>query len=390
MDNYGFLITLALKLQRTPFMKVLFLIFHGFDPNNGISKKVSYQVNALIACGMEVHLCYMDESNTKRRLVDGIAIADYGHGIMSKIWKRIEFKSISSYAIDNKIELVYIRSNHNANPFTIRMVCQMKKVGIKVVMEIPTFPYDSEYHAQGMDMQIFQDKIFRKSLAKHLDAIVTFSDYDIIFGQRTIRISNGIDFDSVKMKSTVNDTSKELHLIGVAEIHEWHGFDRVVKGLADYYSMQPDYIVKFHIVGYFFSEEGEKAFKKIISNHRMEQYIILHGKKHGDELDKLFEKCDFGIGSLGRHRVGIQKIKTLKNREYAARGIPFIYSETDSDFDQKPYILKAPADESPIDINCIINFCRSLSMPPSEIRDSIKDLSWKHQMGIVLKQTFKS
>ena len=68
----------------------------------------------------------------------------------------------------------------------------------------------------------------------------------------------------------------------------------------------------------------------------------------GKELDELFDLADFAIGSLARHRSHIDKIKTLKNREYAARGIPFIYSETDEDFDRMPYILKAPADESAI------------------------------------------
>ena len=370
-------------------MKVLFLIFHGFDPNNGISKKISYQLEAIRSLGHEVHICFMDENNSKKRIVDNTIIADYGNGIGSKIKKRIEFSSITKYAINNHIDFVYIRSNHNANPFTIHMVKQMKKAGIKVVMEIPTYPYDSEYHAQGMDKQIFQDKIFRKSLAKQLDAIVTFSDYDKIFGQRTIRISNGIDFNSVKMKSVVNETSKEMNMIGVAEIHEWHGFDRIVKGLSEYYSVLQNYIVKFHVVGYFFNSEIEQEFKKYITNHHMEEYVILHGKKHGAELDELFEQCDFGIGSLGRHRVGIQKIKTLKNREYAARGIPFIYSETDSDFDQMPYVLKVPADETPIDINCIIQFYQRLSLTPIEIRESIKDLSWENQMGIVLKSVLK-
>ena len=266
----------------------------------------------------------------------------------------------------------------------------MKKAGIKVVMEIPTYPYDSEYHAQGMDKQIFQDKLFRKSLAKQLDAIVTFSDYDEIFGQRTIRISNGIDFNSVKMKSVVNETSKEMNMIGVAEIHEWHGFDRIIKGLADYYSKPQTYIVRFHLVGYFFFSEDEKECKQYITDHHLEEYVILHGKRHGTELDELFNQCDFGIGSLGRHRVGIQKIKTLKNREYAARGIPFVYSETDSDFDQKPYVLKAPADETPIDINSIIQFYKGLSMTPTEIRESINDLSWENQMSIVFKNVFES
>jgi len=365
-------------------MKVLFLIFHGFDPNNGISKKISYQVDALKKCGTDVHLCYMDETKTKKRLIDDKVIADYGNSSLSKILKRIDFSSIIKYVKDNNIEFVYIRSNHNANPFTINMVKRMKKYGAKVVMEIPTYPYDSEYEAQGMSKQIFFDRLFRNSLAKQLDAIVTFSDYDKIFGQKTIRISNGIDFDSVKMKSRINDTSKELNLIGVAEIHEWHGFDRLVKGLAEYYSKPQEYLVKFHVVGYFFSTGIENEFKKIIKDNHMENYVILYGKKHGAELEDIFDKCDFGIGSLGRHRVGIDKIKTLKNREYAARGIPFVYSETDSDFEQKPYVLKVPADETPVDINSIISFYKDLSMSPAEIRESIKDLSWEEQMKTIL------
>ena len=369
--------------------KALFLIFHGFDPNNGISKKISYQVNALKACGMDVHLCYMDETQTKRRMVDNVTIADYGNGFMSKILKRIEFSSIAKYAQKNDIEFVYIRSNHNANPFTIRMVKRMKQAGMKVVMEIPTYPYDSEYEAQGMSKQIFQDKLFRNRLAKYLDAIVTFSDYKEIFGQRTINISNGIDFDSVPMKTTKNDTSKELNLIGVAEIHQWHGFDRIIKGLANYYSKHQDYIVKFHIVGYFFSAEGEAAFNRIISDNHMEDYVILYGKRNGKTLDQIFDWCDMGIGSLGRHRVGIQKIKTLKNREYAARGIPFVYSETDSDFDDRPYVLKVPADESPIDIQQVIDFYKHFSMPTTEVRNSIQDLSWTSQMKHVIEEVYK-
>ena len=375
---------LAEDFENKRMRKVLFLIFHGFDPSNGISKKISYQVNALKRCGNEVHLCYMDEVGTKKRMIDENVIADYGCGFLSKILKRIDFSAISRYVKNNHIDIVYIRSNHNANPFTIRMVKQMKKYGAKVVMEIPTYPYDSEYEAQGMSKQIFQDKLFRNHLAKQLEAIVTFSDYEHIFGQRTIRISNGIDFDSVKMKTTINDTSKELNLIGVAEIHEWHGFDRLVKGLADYYSKSQNYIVRFHVVGYFFSAEIEDEFKKIVIDNHMEDFVILYGKKHGQELDRLFEKCDFGIGSLGRHRVGIDKIKTLKNREYAARGIPFIYSETDNDFDSKPYVLKAPADETAIDIDSIVSFCKRFLMSPKEIRNSISSLSWENQMKTVL------
>jgi hypothetical protein len=89
---------------------------------------------------------------------------------------------------------------------------------------------------------------------------------------------------------------------------------------------------------------------------------------------------------LARHRSGITNIKTLKNREYATRGIPFIYSEQDSDFDAQPYVLKAPADESPIALQQIIDFMESFTMEPSEIRQSVVHLSWKKQMLKVIDE----
>ena len=365
-------------------MKILFLIFHGFDPNNGISKKISYQLEAFKANGHETHLCYMDENDSKRRFVEDSVIADYGNGRKGKILKRTEFGSIVDYAVKKQINFVYIRSNHNANPFTIHMVRRMKKAGMKVVMEIPTYPYDQEYFNKAMRRQLIQDKMFRNIFAKQLDAIITFSEEDIIFGQQTIRISNGIDFDSVRMKKKSHHPANELHLIGVAEIHRWHGFDRIFKGLADYYATPKAIKVYFHVVGYFFSPIEEAEITEIIKAHHLEPYVILYGKKHGEELDEIFDQCDFGIGSLGRHRVGIEHIKTLKNREYAARGIPFVYSETDTDFDKKPYVMKVPADETAVKVEDIISFYQQLIITPEQIRNSIAELSWKHQMGKVI------
>lgn len=365
-------------------MNILFLTYHGFSPNNGISKKILYQVNALKSLGNNVHLCYMDENGSKKRMIDDTVIADYGSGRLSKIKKRVDLNSILRFCFKNNIEFVYIRSNNNANPFTIWMIWRMQSAGMKVVMEIPTYPYDNEYESQGLGKQILFDKLFRKWQASQLDAIVTFSNYDRIFGQQTIKISNGIDFDSIQIKSSIHDTKKSLSLIGVAEIHQWHGFDRLLRGLADYYSEHKDYLVFFHLVGYFFSRREENIFRQFVVDNGLSSYVIIHGKQHDNALDEIFELCDMGVGSLGRHRVGIKEIKTLKNREYAARGIPFIYSENDSDFDNMPYVLKASADESPIDICSIIDFYQRLSLSPKEIRESISHLSWKNQMNNVL------
>ena len=372
-------------------MKALFLTFHGFHATNGISKKIHYQVRALEANGVETHLCYLSEKQgIKYRLVDQEILADYGGGLKGKLYKRFEFHSVFHYIIKNQINLVYIRSDHNANPFTIRLARKIKKAGIHVVMEIPTYPYDQEYVSFNRKIQLLVDQCFRKLLAKYVDRIITFSNYKTIFGTPTIQISNGIDFDDIPMKQHVNDTSQEIHLIGVAEIHFWHGFDRLLKGLVNYYNTSPQYKVYFHIIGDFFTQREREECMSIVKENHLAPYVILHGRQTGKDLDLLFEQCDFGIGSLGRHRSGITHIKTLKNREYAARGIPFVYSEIDDDFENMPYIMKIPADESIVNITTILSFYNQLHTTPQTIRNSIQSLSWNNQMKKVIDAIIKA
>lgn len=45
-----------------------------------------------------------------------------------------------------------------------------------------------------------------------------------------------------------------------------------------------------------------------------------------------------------------------------------------------PYTLKVPADESPVSIPALIEFCQHMTVTPREIRDSIRHLSWEEQM----------
>ena len=324
-------------------------------------------------------------------MINNEIIEDYGTGKPAAAKRRVSYQCIYRYAITHQVELIYVRSFHNANPFTIRLFSKLRKAGIKIVMEIPTYPYDNEYAgfplATRLGIQV--DKVFRKTLAEHVNAIVTFSDHHHIFGQRTIQISNGVDFDSIPLKKTVSKNTSVIHLLGVAEVHYWHGYDRLIDGLGKYYQNPANTTVFFHIAGGIWKSEMHDSqhapgFYELINKYHIEKYVIFHGQKMNEELDELFNEADFAIGSLARHRSGIDKIKTLKNREYAARGIPFIYSETDEDFDPMPYIMKVPADESPIDIHRLIRFYMELDLSPRKIRDSIKNLSWKEQMMKVI------
>lgn len=379
-------------------MRILFLVYHGFSGHSGISKKIHYQVKGLRENGHDVRLCYYDyaESGHLCRFIDGTVIRDYGKGAWAGVCQRIDYGCIYQYCIREGIEFVYARCFQNANPWLIRFFRKLKKAGISSVTEIPTYPYDEEFTnfstKQRLGLKV--DQLFRNSLYKHMDAVVTFSDAEEIFGQRTIRISNGVDFDSTPLHQYRGERLGTLHLIGVAEVHLWHGYDRLVAGIGEYYKHGGTREVVFHIVGGVHPHERYRAnqfhpgLQAIIDQYGIADKIVFHGTMFGQQLDDVFNMCQFAIGSLARHRSGITVIKTLKNREYATRGIPFIYSEQDSDFEHQPYVLKAPPDESPIDVQQIIDFADHFTMKPEDIRRTVEHLSWKVQMQRVVEAVF--
>ncbi|MBQ4280075.1 MAG: glycosyltransferase [Rikenellaceae bacterium] len=370
--------------------KGLFLVFHGFAPHNGISKKIHYQRDALLRCGADVGLCYttIAPDGTQKRMLDDTVIADFGGGKGAKVRKRIDYRAVVSAAREQGVRFVYARHDHNASPVTIGLYRALHRLGIRIALEVPTYPYDPEF-AQSpwpRKLKLRIDRLFRRRMARYIDRIVTFTDEPEIFGRPTIRISNGIDFGHIPVKPHRNDTSHELNLIGVADLHFWHGFDRVIEGMAAYEATPHDRKVRFHIVGAGVEAERNRL-RELATRYGLTDRVVLYGNRAGTGLDELFDRCDMGIASLGRHRNGITKIKTLKNREYAARGIPFVYSETDDDFDAMPYVLKAPADESPLDIAALVRFYDSADTDPARIRASVEGwLSWEVQMRKVLDE----
>ena len=369
-------------------MRILFLVYHGFSEHSGISKKIHYQVKGLRENGHDVRLCYYDFSKDghRCRYIDNHILQDYGNNAFwAGFCQRLSFGSVYDYCINESIEFVYARCFQNANPWLIRFFRKLKNAGIHAVTEIPTYPYDDEfkYFDCKTRLGLKIDQLFRHQLYQQMDGLVTFSDAERIFGQRTIRISNGVDFDSIPIHHCLPlSCNDSLHLIGVAEVHDWHGFDRVMLGLGEYKGNRE---VFFHVVGGVHPYRMRTQFMPIIEKYGIHDKVLFHGPLYGDELTRVFNQCQFAIGSLGRHRTGITNIKTLKNREYATRGIPFIYSEQDSDFDHQPYVLKAPADDSPIDIQRIVDFSEGFTMKPEDIRRTVEHLTWKIQMQKVLE-----
>lgn len=146
-------------------------------------------------------------------------------------------------------------------------------------------------------------------------------------------------------------------MIAVASLGFWHGYDRMIMGLAEYYnSKEKDKRnIVFHLVG-----DGKELDKyhRMIEKYYLEDHVILYGKKVGQELDHLYDKCDIAVDTLGRHRSKIFYNSTIKGKDYLMKGLPIISgvkTELDSDIDF-PYYLRVPADDTPIKMKSIISF----------------------------------
>lgn len=358
-------------------MKALFLTFTCFSEKTGVGQKIQSQINAIKSLGF-TSVFYGRYVDTEEFTIDGKSFGKAPRLRQQKA-TRAFYDRIYDYIVQSGVSFIYYRFNACSNLEVIHLFKKLKKAGIKQVIELPTYPYDGESE-NPWDKFVIIDKLTRRRLMKQFDYVVTFSSKSIIFGQRTISISNGVDFDRIPKVS--RKEHEGINLLGVANLTSWHGYDRVIDGIEEYYKHNPVIAVKFHIVC------GNDTpyiveLKKSVESRGLTENVIFHGEVNGTDLDDLFNSCDLAIGSLGRHRNGITHLKTLKNVEYAARGVPFVYSEINEDFEDMPYVAKISQDDTPLNIQSLIDFLDSLKVTPDKIRESVEHLSWKKQFETI-------
>lgn len=263
------------------------------------------------------------------------------------------FSEIRKYLVKNKFSVVYIRRLYWQDCSFLLFLKHLKKAGIRIILELPTYPYDKEIEGT---MAGKVDFFTRKYLYKYVSRIATFSDDNYIFGIKTIRIENGVIVGDIAIKEAHNEMGT-IQLIAVAGIALWHGYDRLIMGLAEYYNNGGRRNIVFHIVGGDENNLIRHQYENITKKYAMEDHVIFYGNQNGEALDKIYNKCSIAIECLGCHRKNIFLSSSLKSREYAAKGLPMVTScKIDVFPEDHPYILNVPSDESAIDINTIIEF----------------------------------
>lgn len=273
----------------------------------------------------------------------------------------------------DSFDFVYIR---RINPNCRSVLCMLKNLkknnkNCKIVYEIPTYPYDFEHKGTKGKIQLIIDKLFRNKLHKYVDRIVTLTEDKEIFCCPTLQITNGVDVKSIPVSKKKTFDSNNISLIAVAQFAFWHGYERVIEGLHNYYDKGGMVNVTLHLVGN--GPELEK-YRQLVSIFHLENNVIFHGALYGEQLNEVFDVADIALCSLACHKINIYIASELKSREYLCRGLPIVTS-TKIDIINKDfkYALHIPEDDSAVNIVDIVDFaCKlyesSRSLVTSEIR----------------------
>ena len=333
--------------------------------NVGIDSKILEQINSLKTLGELKVVKAAFEDSTKDKIA---FVAPFIESRREKDRKEL------LEAICDDTNYIYIRKpSLTINFYKLLKTIRRKHPSIIILLEIPTYPFHSEYTGISK-LNVIKSIHCERKLRRVVDRIITYSDDDKIWEIPTIKMANCVVYDKISPRSKSYKTKEGVvRLTCVANFMYWHGVDRLINGMKDY---RGDYKIVLNIVG------GGKEIPKLKQLSEGMENVVFHGTKTGAELTNIFDETDIAVDALGRHRSGVYYNSSLKGKEYVARGIPVasaVKTELDS-MKSFPYYLKLPADDSDIDVQKIIDFYEKIYShdKPRTITDDIRKLTEKY------------
>ena len=361
--------------------KVLFLtakIIDSFE-KDGIAKKILNQKSAWEKLGFEVDLFFRTSEGIRGNIND-MQVAYRGFFI-----PRIFMLVWSLYILrKQRYEFLYLRNLYtemNVIGFFFFLIFA-KSIAKKLVLEIPTYPYFNEVKGFKCHIYLLIYKLMMPLIKTKTDLIVFMGrNKSQIWGVPALRIVNCVNLNNITfMPFKKKNRSEVIKFVGVAALDYWHGYDRLIRGLEEY----TNYSIEFHIVGK--NEPELTRLKKVASDSNVLDRVIFHGELSTAEINKLFEKMDIGVDSLGRHRSDLDYNCSIKSKEYTARNIPFIKSHDDDSFNNVDFVYTVSANESPINISLVLDWFFKIDLDNEyAIREyAVENFVWEKQFEKIL------
>ncbi len=312
------------------------------NKSNGVSKKISAQINFFNSIP-DIKCEYVCLTLAATRI--------------QKLFNLFSKKLYDAYLEKlSEADFIYIRA---IVPNTQGMISLLKNIkkknpSCKIIYEIPTFPYDKEFDTIKKKFFLVLDRINRQKLKEAVDRIVTLTEDKNIFNIPCINFKNGVDFNSIPVCKKKAYDKNCINLIAVAQFTFGHGYERIIEGLNNYKKSN----VFLHLVG---NGEELKKYKKLVEKYELGNQVFFYGPLYGEELTKIFDISDAGLCSFCGHKQQIFVTSELKSREYLCRALPVVTStKIDILPDDFKYCLRVPEDDSPIDIQKVVDFVTDL------------------------------
>lgn len=364
-------------------MKMVYLFNHFEVLENehiGIRKKMYMQMKAFQDLGYDPTYIVADEAKVLIHDIANNNIEIFYFAAINSLYDfiRQKIKNINP-------EFIYMRYRIIYTPALYELYSNLCKENNKVICEFYTYPYDTEFSDDNLDMLI--DRIYSSQLHTFIKSSTNYNAYNEIMGIPSTGIINGVNVSTLPLAKLPINKHNDFNMIAVATMHPWHGYDRIIEGIHKYYQDDGKKLLKLHLVG-----DGQEIskYKELVKKYQIEKNVVFHGMiTNKKTLDNLYDGMDLAIGSVGMHRLSLQIVSPIKSAEYCSRGIPFVINYEDISFEKKSsFYYKATMDDSPIGINDLINFAnnhRTLEMAEQMRQFAIDELSWHGQIKKVLK-----
>ena len=311
-------------------------------PQSGVERKVRSQHKALQSM-VDCELVILDPVQYKGTVAEKIV----RRLPFTAAWRKWKYNGEFDDA-----DFLYIRQvYHDASFVRYLRAIRHRNPKIRIVYEVPTYPYETESRITAANAAFaVKERRYSRKAARYVDRIVTFYGQDSIWDVPCLKLINGYDFSAVHLP--VREIGDTIHVLSVSATAFWHGYDRFIEGMHWYYQNGGKENVVYHLVGNILPEH-----QKMVEDYGLEDRVILHGRMSGEPLAELYRMCSVGIDILGGHRKDYPVSSTLKSREYGAYGLPLITSSP-VDYMEKddPYQMIVPYDDSPIDIQAVLDF----------------------------------
>lgn len=353
-----------------------------FPSYGGVRKKISGQIDAFRNLGVNMDYIDLNDSkiikNKNEILLD---LSKYKKNTIINYKFYIALMKLNIIDIDN-YNFIYLRFAFG-NFGCYKLIKYLKSRGVKVFLEIPTYPYYEEIEKNIINNVLTViDKYTWKKYKKYIYRVVLTNDLKILNGIQAVNIINSININSIPLvKKDCND-KKCVNLVTVANISKWHGYDRIIKGIAEYNNKKDNIEVNFFIIG-----DGEEKKELEILSKRMnvERNVKFLGLKFGEELNNLFNNMDIGISSLALFRAGGGH-DPIKSKEYIGRGLPVVIGYNDRAFKEElDFVINVEPNNNPINIQELIEKFKNIKSTSRDIRIYAKEnLTWESQMKKIL------